>query len=452
MLGDVLQRVADGELKRVMIFMPPRHGKSEETSRLFTAYFLKRYPHWWVGINSYSAELAFTLSRAARENFKAAGGRTKSDADAVKHWETTEGGGLWAAGVGGPITGKGFHLGIIDDPIKNAKEAASEVIREAHKEWFSSTFYTREEPWGDDDPNGAVIVIQTRWHEDDLSGWLLSQEWEGDEDEKERWHIVCLEAIKEETPQAFPESCTVEPDWRETGEALCTERRPIEKLRKLAKRIGEYFFGALFQQRPTPKDGSFFKVSELEIVDAAPANLVRVRAWDQASTEGAGDYSAGVLVGYERGKPLEERVYYVLDVARGQWGTDTRNKQIKQTAQLDGRTVKIRGAQDPGNAGKDTAIAFVRMLAGYPVKTERVSGDKSVRADPFSAQVNAGNVKLVKGAWNKEFIEELRQFPNGSNDDQVDAAADAFTELATPAPGNAAAGAERKAAPGMRLG
>ena len=113
-LATVLQKVADDELSRVMIFMPPRHGKSEETSRLFAAYYLYRHPERFVGINSYSADLAYTLSRAARENYKSGGGKTKSDADAVKQWETPENGGVWAAGVGGPITGKGFHLGIIE--------------------------------------------------------------------------------------------------------------------------------------------------------------------------------------------------------------------------------------------------------------------------------------------------------------------------------------------------
>ncbi|MBW3622707.1 MAG: phage terminase large subunit [Armatimonadetes bacterium] len=427
-LADVLQRVADGELTRVMIFMPPRHGKSETLSRLFSAYYLYRHPDRFVGLCSYAADLAYTLSRAARENFKAAGGQTKTDADAVKHWETTAGGGFWAAGVGGPITGKGFHLGIIDDPVKNAEEAGSEVIREKHGDWYGSTFYTREEP------GGAVIVNQTRWHEDDLSGRILAEEFsefeEGEGGEPERWHIVNFEAIKEEEPPRIPDTCTLEPDWRQPGEALCPERYPIEKLNKLAKRLGSYFFGALFQQRPTSKGGSFFKTSMLEIVKAATANLRKVRAWDMAATEGAGDFTAGVLIGVEKEKPEDERVYYVLDVARGQWGTDTRNREIKQTAAIDGPSVKIHGPQDPGPGGKDAALAFTRLLAGYSVKTEPVSGDKSVRADPFSAQVNAGNVKLVEGAWNKAFIEELRQFPNGGNDDQVDAAADAFSELA----------------------
>src|SRR6266849_4642613 len=151
-IAKVLVRVANGELSRVMIFAPPRHGKSELLSRLFSAYYLSLFPDRWVGINSYAADLAYTLSRSARENFISNGGGVKDDAAAVKHWETTEGGGLWAAGVGGPITGKGFHLGIIDDPLKNAEEASSPVFNEAHQAWYPSTFYTREEP------NAAIVI------------------------------------------------------------------------------------------------------------------------------------------------------------------------------------------------------------------------------------------------------------------------------------------------------
>lgn len=415
-LADVAQRIADGELTRVMIFMPPRHGKSEEISRLFTAYYLYLHPERWVGINSYAADLAYTLSRAARENYIAAGGSVRGDAAAVKHWETGAGGGLWAAGVGGPITGKGFHLGVIDDPLKNSEEAASETIRAKQQDWYSSTFYTREEP------GGAIVVIQTRWHELDLSGWLLEQE---KEDDPERWHIVSFEAIKEEGGEPFPESCTVEPDWREPGEALCPQRYTVEKLLKIAARIGSYFFGALFQQRPKPREGSFFKVTQLEIVPVCPKIVRAVRGWDQAATEGAGDYTAGVKVGVGA-----DGYFYVVDVQRKQWGSDTRDKAICQTAQIDGPTVRIRGAQDPGNAGVDAAKRFVRMLAGFAVTVERASGPKTTRADGFASQVNSGNVRLVKGDWNHAFIEELRAFPNGKNDDQVDGGSDAFNELA----------------------
>jgi len=179
----VLQRVADGEIKRLMIFTPPRHGKSETVSRLFSAYFLYRYPAYWVAVTSYSADLAHTLSRNSRENYLRAVGQVSDQASAVKQWETGAGGGLWAAGVGGQATGKGFHLGIIDDALKNAEEAASETIRARNQDWYQSTFYTREEPWSDTDPHGAIINVQTRWHEDDLAGCQIEQERHAEDDD-----------------------------------------------------------------------------------------------------------------------------------------------------------------------------------------------------------------------------------------------------------------------------
>jgi predicted phage terminase large subunit-like protein len=423
----VLQRVADGEIKRLLIFTPPRHGKSETVSRLFTAYFLYRHPQYWIGLASYAADLAYTLSRNARENYLRAVGAVSEQASAVKQWETGQGGGLWACGAGGPATGKGFHLGLVDDPLKNAEEAASETIRAKLQDWWNSTWYTREEPWSDTDPHGAMIVVQTRWHEADLAGWLLDEEREAEDDEdRERWHIVNLPAIAEEAqPDQFPPSCTVEPDWRQPGEALCPERRPIEKLVKIRNRISDYFFDALFQQRPTAREGEFFKVSKIETVDAAPPDLRLCRGWDLASTEGGGAFTAGVLIGRD-----SKGVWYVVDVERGQWSSDDVETQLLSIARRDGTGVKIHLPQDPGQAGKKQGISLARMLAGFQVKVEPVTGSKESRAFAFSAQVNIGNVKVVKAPWSKTFIEELRQFPRGKYADQVDSSSDAFNELA----------------------
>lgn len=383
-------------------------------SRLFSAYYLKKNPHHFVGINSYSAELAYTLSRAARENYQRGGGTVKDDVSAVKHWETPASGGMWAAGVGGSITGKGFHLGIIDDPLKNAEEAASEVIREKQKEWYSSTFYTRAEP------DAAIIVIQTRWHEADLTGWLLAEETN---DLPEQWHIVCLPAFSEQLPE-YPLSCTIEPDFRaDDNEALCPERYDEEKLSKIKARIGEYHFDSLYQQRPSSKKGLFFDVSKIQIVDAAPAIAKRGRGWDKAATAGSGDYTAGVKMAESEG------VFFIEDIALGQWNSADRDKTIRQTAELDGREVRQIGEQEPGSGGKESAEAFIKLLSGFFVKVEKVTGSKEVRADALSSQINAGNIKLVRGDWNKGFLDELRTFPRGKHDDRVDGASLVFNDL-----------------------
>jgi len=419
----VLQRVADDELKRLMIFMPPRHSKSETASRLFSAYYLYRHPDRWVGINSYADALATTLSRNARENYVAAGCVLNPAAAGVHHWETMNGGGLWAAGVGGPITGKGFHLGLIDDPLKNAEEAASETIRQKQKDWYQSTFSTREEP------NAAIVVVQTRWNEDDLSGWLLSEELDEDGEMAENWHIVSMPAIKEDVQVEFPPTCTVEPDDRELGDALCPERYAIPKLRKIEKRVRPYYWNALYRQTPKPREGNFLKRSWFEIVKAAPIQAHRVRWWDFAATADGGDYTVGVLMAQLGG------MYYVEDVVRGQWSSNERNRIIIQTAELDRQkysgTVQNWREQEPGSSGKDSAADFVKLLAAYGARCETSTGDKVVRADPFAAQAEAGNVKLVSGEWNKAYLDELTSFPNGKYDDQVDGSSGSFNKLAT---------------------
>lgn len=416
-LANVLQKVAGGEINRLMVFMPPRHGKSELVSRLFTAYYLYRHPEKWVGVNSYAAELAYTFSRNARDNYTVAGGVLKNDAYAVKHWETGQGGGLWAAGVGGPITGKGFHLGIIDDPLKNAEEAASETIRNKQKDWYNSTFYTREEP------GAAIVVIQTRWHEDDLSGWLLSQESE----EPEHWHIVHYEAIKENESPEYPLSCTVEDDNRKPGEALSPLRYNVEKLRTIASRIGSYFFGALYQQTPKPREGGMFKRNWFNIRSRPmPPQARRVRYWDKAGTADGGAFTCGVLIAEFEGQ------YCIEDVVRGQWSAREREDIIKQTAEMDGNTISIWVEQEPGSGGKESAENTIRGLAGYNIRADKVTGSKEVRAEPFSAQCEAGNVSLLKSDWNNGYIERLTSFPNGKYADDTDASSGAFNKLSVP--------------------
>lgn len=428
-LAGVLQRVADGKLKRVMIFMPPRHGKSELASRLFPAYWLHRYPRQWVGLASYGAELAYNLSRNARENFQRGDGQIKGDAAAVKHWETEQGGGMWAAGVGGPILGKGWNLGVIDDPIKNATEAASDTLRETQREWYDSTWYTREEPNNDGDPDGALVVINQRWRDDDLSGWLLEAETsEDDPEDAEHWHVVCFEAIKEETPYPVPGTCTLEPDWRQPGEALCPERRPLRKLERIAKRIKEYFWSALFQQRPRPREGGMFQVGWFQVVGASPAKMTRVRYWDKAGAKpGKGDWTVGVLMGR-----CDDGLFWIEDVVRGQWPADERNKLILATAESDRQqhgNVKQWVEQVPG-LGKEATDAVIRMLAGFNAEGHPARGKKEERAEPFSAQCRAGNVRMIRAKWNIPFLAVLCAFPHGNHDDDVDASSGAFNKLA----------------------
>jgi len=429
-----LQRVADyvgGDhadgVRRLMVFEPPRHGKSELVSRLFPAYLLRRYPAKFFGLASYAAELAYTFSRNARDNYRRAGGALKDDAAAVKHWETGAGGGLWAAGVGGPITGKGGHCLSIDDPLKNAEDAASATIRDKQWDWYGSTWLTRAEP------GAAEVLTLTRWHDDDLAGRIIAQAAEtGDV-----WHVLVLPAVETDDLPAFPDHFVrLAGPERAPGEALCPERYNAEALAGIERRLGPYYWGALYQQNPTPREGTLFQASRLGLVPALPwqppgSALPSCRGWDLGATEGAGDYTAGVRVT----GPDADGVFYV-DPLRFRHEPAERNRLIRQRAEMDGPSVRQRVPQDPGAAGKESAQTLVRLLAGFPVTAAPVSGSKELRAEPLAAQVNAGNVRVVTHdtpggrAAAAAFVEEARQFPNGAHDDMIDAAADAFAQVA----------------------
>lgn len=428
-LAEALQRVADGQCTRLMVFMPPRHGKSELVSRLFTAYYLYRNPDKWVGMNCYSAELAYGMSRNARENYQRAGADLSGDAFASRHWETGYGGGMWAAGVGGSITGKGFHLGIIDDPLKNAEAAQSAIIRNKQKDWLGSTFATREEP------AGAIIVVQTRWHNDDVAGYWLGME----EDEPERWHIVRFEAIKGDVDgDAIPPTCTLEPDFRQPGEALCPERYSLAKLRKMERRIGAYYFGALFQQRPQPAAGAIFKrdwwdkeATRYDGADRAVRNRVLARwiVYDTALKDGAtNDYSAAAV--------WELWPDYRLAI-RHMWNERIQSALLPERMEADAvewnKDGKLRGLVIEDKGSGTNAIQTLRMAApawlADMIFEFMPTGTKEYRARLASIWCERGCVLLptpsiANGNWYNTLLDpgqgQLWLFPYAAHDDMVD--------------------------------
>jgi predicted phage terminase large subunit-like protein len=418
-MADALECVAAGEIKRLMIFAPPRSGKSELVSRLFPAYYLDRFPERFAAIASYASELAFDLSRAARRNFTGGQAGLAGESKSVKQWETGKGGGLWATGVGGPATGKGFHLGISDDPLKNAQEASSRLIRDRQREWWRSVWYTRCEP------NAAIVLVMTRWHLDDLAGWLLAEEAGED---PERWTVLCLPSIADSEPRAFPSTCTVLPDWRKAGEPLVPERYPLAKLEQIRSRIGNYYWEALHQQRPRPKAGGMYKWDAFRSVDALPEGARWLAYWDTAGTEGAGDNTAGVLMGRTR-----EGRYVVADCVAGQWSPGRKDSEVKAACERWRALVALRTVwleRESGVGGEERSKSTVRALAGFDVRTERPTGSKEDRGMPFAAQAEAGNVDVLRGPWNHAFLEELADFPHSAHDDRHDAAAGAFNRLA----------------------
>ena len=261
LLIELLQQVADGQLTRLIVCCPPRHGKSQLVSRLFPAYWVSRPPELFCAIASYSGELAYAHSREARHYYRFTGHSLTKDSAAVGNWLTPQRGGCIAAGVRGPFTGKGYNLGIIDDPYKGPEDAKSALQRERLIDWLKSVWFTRAEPGLTAEGAllpAAQVVVQTRWDHHDMTAWLLEQEGQ---ENPEHWTVLNLPAIAE--PEAIsmqiPHTCKKIPDWRQPGEPLCPERVPLAVLQRIRTRLGSYWWNALYQQRPSPAEGLLFR-------------------------------------------------------------------------------------------------------------------------------------------------------------------------------------------------
>lgn len=411
-----------------MIFMPPGHAKSTYASVLFPAWYLAQDSTKSIIAGSHTGKLAERFGRKVRnliaEHASVLGYGLSEDSQAAGQWATTEEGEYFAAGVGGAITGRRANLGLIDDPIASQQDADSEHVRDATWDWYLADFRTRLKK------RGAIVIIQTRWHEDDLSGRILPESYNGESGwiearDGEMWYVLACPAIAEKAD---------DPMGREVGAALWPEEYPVERLNQEEKTQGPRKWAALYQQRPKPLEGSLFKPDKITVIDALPAKLKMARGWDLSAADEVGKTNPDWTVGTLMGKDEDGRIY-VADVSRDRGGPDGQEKQVKGVASRDGKRVEISIPQDPGQAGKVLALYYVRKLLGYKVHTSTESGDKITRAEPFAAQVNVGNVFIVRGAWNKAYIDELRSFPNGSKDDQVDASSRAFERLIAPPPG-----------------
>lgn len=423
LLAETLDQVVAGEIKRLMVWWPPQHGKSELCSLRLPAYWLGRRPDDPIILTSYGADLAYSFSRKARNLVESPEYRrlfrqvrTAGDSRAVNEWSVAgHRGGLLAAGVGGPITGHGAALGIIDDPIENWKQAQSEVIRRACQEWYGSTFLTRI--WED----GAIVLVMTRWHEDDLAGYILRTE-------PGKWRVLRFPALAE-TPEERAEANRrlglddqADPLKRQPGEALCPALFSAETLEARAPLIPGW--SGIGQQNPMPATGQRLDRSWFSILEAAPAITgQRIRFWDLADSL-TGKRTAGVRMAQAGA------LWIVEHVVCGHWLDAERDAVIRQTAEADGRAVPVWIEQEPGSGGKAQVAAIVRLLAGFNVQGETASGDKDVRLAPFAAQAGAGNVRLVQGDWNMAYIDEMCAVPHGKYRDQADATAGAFNKLA----------------------
>ena len=306
----------------------------------------------------------------------------------------------------GQVTGKGLDLGFIDDPIKGRKEANSKTVRDATWAWLTDDFFTR---FSD---HASLLMTLTRWHLDDPAGRFL-------------------EKFPETEVLDYPAIAIVDEKHRKKGEALFPEFKSLEFLEERRRGLSQASWVSLYQQSPIIAGGGMFPIEQFKLIAALPASkdIVRtVRYWDKAATEMGGAYTAGV-----RMHKLHDGRFIVSDVRRAQLSALDREKLILQTAHLDrqeiGMGVKTVVEQEPGSGGKESAERSVRMLAGFKVEADKVTDSKHIRADPYAAQVQAGNVMVLMAGWNKEFLGEHETFPNGAYLDMVDAAAGAFAKL-----------------------
>lgn len=293
-LEEVYYRVLKGESPRVMIFMPPRHGKSDEATQKYPAWVLGKSPEFPIIVSSYSQDLATTFGQGTRDlmesnNYQAIfDTRLRSDTSAKANWMTDKKGGYLAVGVGGSITGKGFKIGIVDDPFKNREEADSPVSRESVWKWWLSTFSTREEG------NGAKIVILTRWHEDDLAGRLITQQKEAEKNQEEffdKWEILEFKAI----------SVKEEPPYRKQDEPLWPGKFSLDKLKSIRASIGSYEWSALYQQEPVDEASQEFKKNWYQYRELEEVNKMVTRKFatiDTALSKHAKSDSTGVTRNY----------------------------------------------------------------------------------------------------------------------------------------------------------
>lgn len=401
----------------MIVTEPPRHGKSELISRYFPAWYLGIFPDERIILTSYEADFAASWGRKARDTVEEFGGelfgiRVRQDSSAANRWDIEgHSGGMVTAGAGGPITGRGGNVIIIDDPFKNAEEANSKRIRDKVWEWYQSTLYTRLEP------GGAIIIVMTRWHEDDLVGRLLNPEY----GEVEDWEIINLPAVAEEGDVL----------GREPGEALWPERYDLAELKRIKKTVGSYWWNALYQQKPSPAAGNkfkrawfrYFEIDDEHVVLHTPGEeqeRKRVplnQCWcfqtcdPAASTKTSADYFVLATWLVTPHKDLLLR-----DVIRMRLEGPDQPKLFEQGYRR--WNPKLQGVET-----KSMGLTLFQTLRrkGLPVIDLKAETDKETRALPVMARMEAGTVYFLKnGQWLGDYEDELLVFPNGEHDDQVD--------------------------------
>ena len=430
-LTQIAEHVAYGLPKDhdLIINIPPGTTKSICCSIMFPVWCWTKWPWMRFIVASYSGALSLEHAEYSREIIRSDKFKrifpeieikqdkdTKSNFRIVRHLADGNielGGNRYSTSVGGTLTGFHGHILIVDDPL-DPNRAVSETELNSANRWIDQTLSTRK-------VNKAVtptILIMQRLHQNDPSGHILAKNKEN------VCHISLPGEIRNYREYLKPEEMAE----KYIDGLLDPERMPWPVMKDLEADLGQYGYAGQIGQNPVPPGGGMFKVDHFQIIETMPApiNFIQtVRYWDKAGTQDAGAYTVGVKM-----SRLANGKFIITDVKRGQWSSEEREQIIREAAEADGGECIIYHEQEPGSGGKDSAAATTRNLAGFSAHADRPTGDKVFRADPYSVQVNNGNVLLLRAEWNHEFKEEHRNFPFSTYKDQVDAASGAFSKVA----------------------
>jgi len=423
-LCQYLDKFISGEIKRLMVFMPPQNGKSELVSRRLPAFILGKFPDDSIIATSYGADLASMMNRDVQRiidgdqypvlfpDTKLFGEnvRTVSQGAYLRNSDIFEvvghKGYYKSAGIGGSITGIGCIWGIIDDPIKNRAEAESITYRNSIWDWYTSTFQTRLRK------DARILLTMTRWHEDDLAGRLLKLA--KSDPAAEQWTVVCFPAIAD--------GQLMDCDPRKAGEPLWPERYSLETLLKTKATSGGYGWESLYQQRPSSPSGNILNRSWWKYYRQPPSKFDSViQSWDCSFKDSAG---TDFVVGQVWGKAGADK--YLLDQVRARMDFPASIASILAlSAKWPKATVKL--IEDKANGPAIISTLKHRIAGLIPIEP---AGGKIVRAQAASPDIEAGNVYLPENtSWVNDFVEECANFPNGAHDDQVDAMSQAINYL-----------------------
>ena len=431
-LMEVARRVGRGEPREydLTINIPPGTSKSSICSIMFPVWCWINWP-WMRFINtSYSGALSLEHAEISRDLVKSRKFKDVFPSITIKQDKDTKsnfrlvytdddnalhiGGSRLSTSVGGTLTGFHGHILIVDDPI-DPNRSISTVELKSTNHWMDQTLSTRK-------INKEVtptILIMQRLHQNDPTGHILAK------NKTNVKHISLPGDIREYREQLKPSflACNY------IDGLLDPTRMSWKALMDMKSNLGQYGYSGQIGQHPVPPSGGMFKVEAFSIITPSRAVDMEfeiiIRYWDKAATANGGAFATGVKMA----KVAKEKKWVILDVKRGQWATDERERIIRATAEADGTGVIVWHEQEPGSGGKDSAHATTSNLSGFVVYSERATGDKVYRADPYSVQVNEGNVMLVQSDWNHEYIEECRFFPFGTYKDQVDASSGAFNRM-----------------------